>query len=86
MYQNEYAEKLLATVEEGAKLFSSGDVIVSNLISGMPVELLRKLSDRYEELEDVNIYSLFALELFGFLTKPEVAEKIKFTTLFNGTI
>ncbi|MDO4813505.1 MAG: acetyl-CoA hydrolase/transferase C-terminal domain-containing protein [Gemella sp.] len=86
MFRKEYERKLLSTVEEGAKLFKSGDVIASNLISGMPVELLRKLSDRHQELENVKVYSVFALEPFGFITDPEISKKISYTTLFCGPL
>lgn len=86
MFRSEYQKKLLSCVEEGAKLFKSGDIIVSNLISGMPVELLRKLSDRYQELENVKVYSLFALEPFGFISDPKIAQKIFYTTLFCGPL
>ena len=85
MLQRDYQSKLKSVVE-GARLFESGDVIVSNLISGMPIELLRQLSARYQELENVRLYSLFALEPFGFMTKPEIASRIKYTTMFMGPL
>lgn len=85
MLQKEYQSRL-KSVTEGARLIQSGDTVLSNLISGMPVELLRQLAARHHELQDVRLYSLFALEPFGFLTDPEVAARIRYTTMFMGPL
>lgn len=85
MYQEEYANKLMP-VKEAAKLIQSNDVIVSSMLSGMPLQLIREIGARYQELENVKIESLFAFEPFNFLTDPEAAKRIRFTTHFMGPV
>lgn len=84
-FQQEYQEKL-TTLEEAAKHVKSGHNIVSNPITGFPSELVDAITDRYEELEDVRLVSLFALKPYRFLTDPEVAAKIRYETMFMGPL
>lgn len=83
--QEKYDSKLV-DMSTAAKKFQSHDVIFSNPITGMPNEIIRNLTYRYEELEDIQLHSLFALEPFDFMTKPEVSQKIQFTSMFMGPL
>lgn len=80
-----YSEKM-TTMQDAAKLIQSGDAVLANPIAGYPSELVRQITKRYEELESVTLHSLFAMEPFDFLTKPEVAERISYHTMFMGAL
>ncbi|MBA5728387.1 4-hydroxybutyrate CoA-transferase [Aerococcaceae bacterium INB8] len=78
-----YNQRLIS-MEKAAEIVQSGDNIVANPVVGYPSELSDAITDRYQELEDVSIYSLFALKPYPFLTDEKVAEKINYETMFMG--
>lgn len=84
-FKEMYSEKLVS-MKEAARVIQSGDRIVANPVTGYPSELSDAITDRYEELEDIRIVSLFALKPYPYLIKPEVAERIHYETMFMGPL
>ncbi|MGZ3594289.1 MAG: acetyl-CoA hydrolase/transferase family protein [Syntrophales bacterium] len=64
--KEEYNKKLVS-VEDAAKVVKSGDRISTGMASSAPIELLKALSARKDELEDVHIYSGLTFYPFPFL-------------------
>ena len=85
MFSEQYNSKLVS-VKEAAQVIKSGDKILSNPISGMPMELIRQIGARAGELDHVELHSLFILEPFNFLVDPEAASHIKYTSHFMGPV
>lgn len=84
-YKKLYEEKLMS-LEEAAKLIQSGNTIVANPVTGFPSELSEAITDRYKELNNIKLVSLFALKPYPFLTNSDVAEKIHYETMFLGPL
>lgn len=74
------------TLEEAAKSINNGEKVLTNSVAAMPVTLLNKITDRYQELEDVHIYGSNLITPFKFLDDPEVAEHVHFHTTFLGPL
>lgn len=79
-WQEEYAKKLLS-VKEAASIVKSGDRISTGMASSVPIELLKALSARKDELEDVHIYSGLTFYPFPFL-RGEFKGHIKYHSFF----
>lgn len=82
-WEKVYKQKLV-TVEEAAKVIKSNDRIYSTTMCSQPVELLKAISDRYLELENVVIFSALSLYPYDFLFKPEYKGHIKYHATFIG--
>lgn len=84
-YQDQYQEKKV-TIDEAAQSIKDGDRIAANSVAAMPVDLLKKIENRYEELNNVEIFSSFLTTPFRFLTEPEVAAHVHYNSFFVGAL
>lgn len=83
--QEQYQAKL-QTIDQVAKSIQSGDRVISNSVAAMPITLIKMIENRYEELENVELFASNLIYPFDFLSKPEVAAKVHYNSFFLGAI
>ena len=83
-WEKTYAEKRV-TVEEAAAVIRSGDTVYSSTAGSMPIDLLVAIGNRYQELENVTIWSATALYPYNFIG-PETQGHIKYHATFVSVI
>lgn len=83
--KQEYTKKIVE-MQDAVKLIESNDRVMVSPAAQMPIEFLTLLAKRYEEVENLNVYSSFPLAPLPFLMDPKVAEKIHFTGFFMGPV
>lgn len=84
-YKQDYQSKLI-TVEEAAGMIKSNDRIFLSPVAGTPIDILQVLTDRYQELENVELFSAFLMHPLPFLMEPEYVGHIRYNTLFLGPL
>lgn len=80
-----YTSKLI-DMQDAVKLIESNDRLMVSPAAQMPIEFLSLLSERYQELENVNVISSFPLAPLPFLLDAKIAEKIHYTGFFMGPV
>ncbi len=84
-WEKQYREKLVS-LEEAAKNIVSGDRISLSPCITAPKQLMEAIAERYEELEDVYIYSALLLYPFDYINDPKYIGHIEHISYFNGPI
>jgi acyl-CoA hydrolase len=82
-WQGDYRKKLVSVTEAAAQIKSHDRVWVSPT-SSAPIDLLDALSERADQLENVELLSCLALFPYRFLTSPAYIGKINYHTFFYG--
>lgn len=82
----EVYESKFVTREEAAKLVESGDRIMTTPGFGLPVDTLNAVFERYEELNNVNIYSGLLFGPLDIMTDPKYLGHIEYEALFLGPV
>jgi 4-hydroxybutyrate CoA-transferase len=83
-WQSIYKGKLVS-VEEAAKLIKSGDTIGISAGPSAPADLVNAIAKRYQELENVNIFSGLLINPFEYLRR-EYRGHINHHTIFMGPL
>lgn len=78
-----YKEKLVS-VEAAAGKVESGDRVWFGICSAAPIQVMEALSDRKDELQNVDLMSALALFPFKFLKSPEYIGHLNYHTVFYG--
>ncbi len=79
---SKYKSKVISA-EDAAKVIKSGDNIIVQPGCAAPLELIRKMVDRKDELEDVNIYHILVVGDLPY-TKPGMEKHFKHKAFFIG--
>lgn len=82
-WREKYADKV-RSLDEAAKLISSGDVITTTLGNGIPYSFIEALAKRYLELENVIVYLGMDLQNHS-LNRPEFNGHIDVCNCFAGS-
>lgn len=82
-WQETYKSKLV-TVEEAAQQIESGDRCFIGGIDSTPRPLVDAITDRYESLENVHMYSSLTVYPLKFLTDPKYFNTFTYHTPFFG--
>ncbi|SHJ80638.1 Acyl-CoA hydrolase [Dethiosulfatibacter aminovorans DSM 17477] len=82
-WKQTYNSKLVS-VKEAASKIESGDKIWFAPISAAPVQLIEAITDRVDELENVDMMSGLLLHPFKFLQDPKYIGRINYHTVFYG--
>ncbi len=79
---SKYKSKVISA-EDAAKVIKSGDNLIVQPGCAAPLELIRKMVDRKDELEDVNIYHILVVGDLPY-TKPGMEKHFKHKAFFIG--
>lgn len=82
-WQDEYKRKLVS-VEQAAKLINSGDKIYMSGGMGAPVDLMEAITERSDELENVDVVSGQLLYFYTMFSSPKYIGHINYHTVFMG--
>lgn len=83
-WKNVYKEKLV-TAEEAVAIVKSGDNVMTAGANSAPPDLINTLCARYQELENVTLWSGLLMYPFEFL-KKEYKGHINYVTIFYGPV
>ncbi|AGA68255.1 acetyl-CoA hydrolase [Desulfitobacterium dichloroeliminans LMG P-21439] len=72
----------LTTAAEAAKLIKSGDRVYVAPFTGIPIDILNAIVDRYEELDNVRLTGIFMTKPMPFLTDPKYLGHLEYCTYF----
>jgi len=78
----EIYQSKLTTAAEAAKLIQSGDSVYIAPFTGIPIDVLNALCERYEELENVKLTGIFLTKPMPFLTDPKYLGHLEYCTYF----
>lgn len=84
-YRQEFQSKLI-TAEDAARKIKSNDRVFLSPVAGTPIDILEALTDRYKELENVELFSALLMYPMPFLIDPDYAGHIRYNTLFLGPL
>lgn len=83
IWSRNYASKL-TTADEAVKIIKSGDNVVIQPGCAAPLDLIRAMVDRKDELEDVNIYHILIVGDLPYMA-PGMEKHFKHKAFFIGT-
>ncbi|MCF8305005.1 MAG: 4-hydroxybutyrate CoA-transferase [Ignavibacteriales bacterium] len=83
IWSRNYASKL-TTADEAVKIIKSGDNVVIQPGCAAPLDLIRAMVDRKDELEDVNIYHILIVGDLSYMA-PGMEKHFKHKAFFIGT-
>lgn len=83
IWEKEYKNKLIS-LEEAAEKIESGDRCWISTCSSAPTQLIEAISNRYENLNNVHMFSALTLYPFKFMTSTQYIGHINYHSEFYG--
>ncbi len=84
-FREEYESKKI-TAEEAAQKVKSNDHVHLSPVAGTPIDILQAITDRYQEFENVELYSAFLMYPLPFLTEEEYVGHLRYNAYFLGPL